>query len=542
MARTPEIAPLARIGERTGAQVSASEDELVVTAGSLTATIGLPPGGRPDAGDGWALLDFRHALPGRGRGDQREMLFSAIAQDAAPGHGRIQSSDLDLALAAPDQALFMARESWQRDEIAAVLRDQYFVSPSKGARSRPFLFPFQSALPVNYRQRGQYKMFRSDILMLLCWDGTGIDPGPVREICKLLNDRGSLTLLDNVMVDVALGYAGEGAIEQIDADALLAGEQARKVREDMAGGGAFVQDCLDRFRQDVMVALTLELPRHDKVAAVIHTLALHLALYYYEISARLGQGIDAITHLADSREAAPVDGITGRLRFRVGTAGDRPVAGQDGCVTAWRELDDGYLIAYSPNLICCNLLHLAWRAADAGAPGALDPEALAGAMRETPGLATLIDAAAGGLAVLYASRAAGADPDTLARIAEMAPGPHALRSTVLGHRRKTLKHLSRDVVNQLIRRPFGGSLIRTRGRYNFFELDEEFLFLLVKFVLVRAGRDEVQFSAFLDGLALYGLVPQDEAERATLASALERLGMLSRYSDAGEATYVRHAL
>ncbi|HEX2015087.1 MAG TPA: hypothetical protein VGN69_00195 [Solirubrobacteraceae bacterium] len=542
MARDAEIAPLGQIEQRTGAQVTATEDELTVSFGELVATVPLPPDDRPDVADGWALLDFRRALPGRGRGDQREMLISAIVQDAAPGHTRLQSAALDDALADRSQALFAAREVWQRDEIAAVLRDQYFVTPSKSARSRPFLFPFQSALPVNYRQRGQYKMFRSDILMLLCWDGTDIDPEPVRGICELLNDRESLTLLDGVMVDAALRFAGDGAVEEISAENLLGSDQADKVRRDLAGGPAFAQGCLDRFREDIVVALDLELPRHDKVAAVIHTLALHLALYYYEISARLGQGIDAITRAAAGMEAAAGGGIAGRLRFRVGTAGDRPVSGDHGCVTAWRELDDGYLIAYSPNLICCNLLHRVSRSANPGITDAVDPEALASAMRGNPELASLIDASASALAVLYSSRAAGASPDALAGTAKMEPGPYALRSAVLGHRRKTLKHLSRDVVNQLVRRPFGGSLIRTRGRYNFFELDEEFLFLLVKFVLVRARRDEVQFSQFLSGLALYGLVPQDAAERETLASALERLGMLSRYSDAGEATYVRHPL
>ena len=88
---------------------------------------------------------------------------------------------------------------------------------------------------------------------------------------------------------------------------------------------------------------------------------------------------------------------------------------------------------------------------------------------------------------------------------------------VLDDRRKTLKYTSRDVVNQLVRRPFGGSLIRTRGAVNFFELDEEFLFLLVKFILTRLGQREVQFSDFLAQLAPYGFVVQDEDEQGALS-------------------------
>jgi DNA phosphorothioation-dependent restriction protein DptG len=96
------------------------------------------------------------------------------------------------------------------------------------------------------------------------------------------------------------------------------------------------------------------------------------------------------------------------------------------------------------------------------------------------------------------------------------------------------------VVHQLVKRESGGSLIRSHGnRVTFFELDEEFLFLLVKLV---CKDQEVPFDDFLVGLYSYGLTPQDDAERQRLAEALERLGMLTRYSDAGESTYVKHPL
>jgi len=49
-------------------------------------------------------------------------------------------------------------------------------------------------------------------------------------------------------------------------------------------------------------------------------------------------------------------------------------------------------------------------------------------------------------------------------------------------------------------------------------------------------------SSFLPALREYGLAPQDAAEEQLLANALQRLGLLDRYSDAGEATYVRHVI
>jgi hypothetical protein len=131
------------------------------------------------------------------------------------------------------------------------------------------------------------------------------------------------------------------------------------------------------------------------------------------------------------------------------------------------------------------------------------------------------------------------DADTAVRLAGQRPGAFALKQAVLASRRSSLKYHARDVVNQLVKRlRTGGNLIRTRGRVQFFEIDEDMLFVLVAVV---CGDREIPFNAFLRGLTKYGLKPQDAAERAVLADSLERLGMLKRYSDAGESTYVRYS-
>lgn len=501
----------------------------------------------PEDGGEWDwddLLDFHHALPGRARGDQREMLLTKIVQDAAPRVTQHESDSLREALATRSGVL-PAEDENQRQVLASVLGEQYWVKTGTPDRQRLFMFPFHTAVPVNYRPRGRfaYKMFRSDILLFLCWDSqTGdIDPKPVRALCDLLNSRNDLTILDELLIDSALSFAGSDAPDSVDYKELLNGRQASKVREALAAG-AFSQSALDRFREDLQAALTMPLARHDLVTSAILTLSLHLGLYYYEVAARLGQGLDAVMAVAGGRAAQPITGIASALRFRLGTAGDRPVRQSDGCAQAWRELDDGYLIRLSPNIITANLLHRVWRELDPAAPRRPDSATLAQAMSGDPKLTELIDAAARALAVLYGSRAAGADGHVLDDIGRLDPGVHALRTVVLTHRRKTLEHPSRKVVNQLIRRPFGGSLISNRGAVRFFELDEDFLFLLVRFVLQRAGEEELPFSDFLIGLAAYGLAPQDGAEEDELAAALERLGMLHRYSDAGEANYVRQSL
>jgi hypothetical protein len=519
--------------QRLNGQAKLDGSSLEITGASgRTARMVLP--------ENWDLFDFHHALPGRARGDQRERLIAEIARDAAPDPGDRGDADLRDALTEPG-ALPVEGEV-QAKTLAAVMRDHYWISPERTGRAtqQRFAFPFHAAIPANFKPPGRYKMYRSNILLFLCWDGQEIDPRPVEALCELLSDRTDFTLLDRILVDLATGSAGSPAVEEIHASDLLSSEQASNVRGFLSGG-AFNQPALDRFRQDFLAALQMSLPRHDRVEAAILTLSLHIALYYYEIAFLLGTGLDAVTRAAAKMPEEESE-FRGRLRFRVGTAGDRPVRRADACASAWRELDDRYLISLTPNIVTANILHSCWSAAG-GASQAADPHALAREMRRDPALAELLDLAAGALAVIYADRAASASAPELQRLAESTePGTYLLNSVVHSNLRKSLHYRSRAVVSQLVRRPFGGNLIRTRGNVIFFELDEDLLFYLVKFALVRGGQRELPFHQFLEELSVYGLSPQDLAERTELAAALERLGMLHRYSDAGEAMYVRHPL
>jgi len=496
----------------------------------------------PVPADWDVLLDFRHALPGRARGDQRELLLAATVQDAAAATGRRPDSELRDALGHP--GVLPVPDEVQRNVLASVMREHYWVRPESTARApRRFAFPFHAAVPANYAPPGRYKMYRSDILLFLCWDGSEIDRRPLDALCELLSDDSGFTLLDQLLVDAALSSSDGGAVREISAEQLLSSDQAAKVRAYLSSG-AFHQPALDRFRADMVAALGMRLPRHDRVEAAILTLSLHLALYYYEIAYRLGAGLDAATRAAAGADYQPPAEFAGLLRFRVGTAGDRPVRRADGCAAAWRELDDRYLISLLPNIATANLLHGCWRAVrPAGAPANPDPAALAAALAGDAALSELIDSAASALAILYAADVASAPGPELAGLAASEePGIFVLRSTIHTHLRRALHYRSRAVVNQLVKRSFGGSLIRRRGNVLFFELDEDLLFLLVKFALARHGEAEMPFREFLAALAVYGLAPQDRAEEDELAAALERLGMLHRYSDAGEAMYVRHVL
>lgn len=521
----------------------ASADHLQIEAGERSIDLVLPDDER-----GWEKLDFRRAFPGRARGDQRETLLAAAIQDAVPAAGT-RAPDERLLSALGEAGVLPAADAQTRAVVAEVLADQYWISPRRGggksgSSRRPTVFPLHSALPLNFAQRGRYKMFRGDLLLFFCWNGHGFDPEPIERLFGLMNSRAGLSLLDEILIEGAVVVAGEDARTEAQAAGLLGGDQAQKVERSLEAG-AYLPRSLARFREDLRAALAMPLPRHDKVSAVILTMSLHLALYYYETAFTLGQDVDRAIRIAGGVLDEPCRSFDGALLFRVGTSGDRPVRRASGCAAAWRELDDRYLIAISANILTSNLLHEIWSAAG-GAPEAPDPSLLAQTMGADEDLRSLIDGVARVLAVLFAARAGeGASTEELEEIADSDYGVHTLRQTILRHRARTLKHLSRDVVNQLVKPAgYGGSLVRTRGNVQFFELDEAFLFLLVKFVIARRGGGdaEIPFSDFLNGLSEYGLRPQDRDEQEMLAGALERLGMLHRYSDAGEAVYVHHLL
>lgn len=513
-------------------------EALTMTAASGTATLEVPRD--------WELLDFRHALPGRGRGDQREKLLSAAVQDAAEVPPAREDRELRSNL---EHHIPTATTPLARRVLADVLGEQYWIRPraTGGRQASPFAFPFHSAVPLNYTHPGQYKMFRGDILLFLSWTGEDFDRDLIERLLGLLNSRDDLTLMDRILLDAVADACGDGAPEQADAAALLQGKQAQKVRAGLEPG-PFDQQALDGFRSDLRCVLDTPLPRHDRIAAVMLTLSLHLGLYYYRLAFALGRGIEQCIAAASGDAARKLpwqDEFRGRIAFRVGTAGDRPLSASDPCARAWRELDDRYLLALSANIVTSNLLATCWLAVDpATSPPAPDPGALARRMASDSAFARTIDAMAGGLAAIYADRAVQLTAEDTEAIARLRPGIYGLHEAVLADRRSRnrLKHHSRDVVNQLVRRPFGGSLISTRGNVRYFELDEEFLYLLVKFVLGRRHSNQIPYRDFLSELAGYGLQPQDPQEVEVLASALERLGMLERYSDAGEAQYVRHLL
>ncbi len=474
------------------------------------------------------------ALPSRARGDVREKALYNMLQDMTASAGsRVGDTVLQDSLASG-----LPADPAHREALAKVAERQYWIHPStRHGGSSSFLAPFHSDLPGGFDYQGRYKSFRGSLLLFLCWDGSDFDLALPGEIAEFLGSDDGLNPLDQAFLTAARAVPELPVTTRADPRRLV--EQFGASLANDLEHGAFDQEGLDRIRRDLRAVVRLQLPRHEKAHALIVAFSLHIALYYYRLAFRLGEGLNCLAQVADGKAIPERPDFDGRIRFRVGSAGDRPVSSADPCARSWTALDEQHLLALPASMAVANLAHQAAQASGAACGPMPDPYECAHALARDSAGAVLTDllcaASAAALQDTYASSAA-AEPGT---------GVYALREAVLASfrgRGSALKQRGRDIVNTLVG-GFGGELKRNRGRVRFFELDEQVIFLLVKLILAASQRQQLAFRMeFLPALRRYGLAPQSAGEEELLSQALGRLGLLERYSDAGEALYVRHIL
>jgi hypothetical protein len=543
----PAQEAVTRIASQLGQDVALDSDSLVLQG---------TPMALPTTKTAWNSVRFRQAFPSAAHGDQREKLVYKIVQDATGGSNRLLDDVFreQLADAVP------LPDPFARQIVGAAIADEYWTV----VKSLPYLIPYHTLLPQAFdhtqkvinpkapasgpKKAARYKLFSGAVLPFLCWTGSGVDRALVQDFLDVMNAQDDFTQLDELMFGAARAVAGEEP-RRATADQLMQSDLWQEV-EAALRGGAFWQPGLDQFQTDLRTVLGMQasLPRRDLIDMLTSLLSLHLAIHYYRVAVMLGERMDrALAAAAGLEEPAPARGtprggpLAGRMLFRVGTRGDRPVRLVDPCVTTYRELTDRRLLALPAAITTMNLAHAVWEAVG-GAPQRPDLEELAAAFRARDSRAALLDAGMAALAAIYWARTArGPEPgvDELLSVGLLRrPGLFALGQAITSRRRTGLRNLSRDVVNQLAQRETG-SIIRKRGPAVFFELDEDFLFLLVKLI---CQSEQVDFATFLQRLQDYGLAPQDGDEEALLVAALERLGMLRRYADAGESMYVSHPI
>lgn len=541
------------LSRRTSVTLTTDGDTVIVDGTPLDLPILI--------GEQAQLFGIEGLFPTVPRGDDRDkLLWKVVAEARSDGYSEselIPDRRLDRQL---EERLNLGAEASRA--AATVLRERFF-----NHKTVPVLLPVHGSLPLNYRHStkkgvpSRYRMFNGAILPFLLWTADGdVDAEPLRRLIEVIADDTHFTALDRRFMEVASEEAPYPDAS-LDADALIEKYRSSLGRDFRAAGGPFCQASLDAFRQDLRTVLDTKLPRPDMISWLTLLLSLHLALRLYRIATVMGEELDiAVAAAGDlpvpaGSAGCPCDGtsrclercaLAGRIRFRTGVGRYQPVRSRNPCRASYVELDRGRLLDLPATLVTRNLACRAWQALGGGPEaGRRDMTALAAALAADPELRHRHGAACAAIAILHHKAwrpgAVQAELEGVSAINASRPGLHALREDVRRMRARDLRHQSQDIVNQLmldVNVAGPGSLIARNGTFGFFELDEQLLLLLVRII---CRDDQLPYQSFLERLSGYGLAPQDEAERAALQATLERLGLLLRYSDAGEAAFVHFA-
>jgi hypothetical protein len=439
-----------------------------------------------------------------------------------------------------------------RQVLSDALLEQYQVQP-KSPTPAHFLFPFHTAIPGNFRFAGEYKMFRGPILYFLSWRGDGPNSDLIQKLFDRFNDNESLSFVDRLVIGAAKDACGadrarNSATAATLIDAVEGNPDWQHVAQALHSQGPFCSPALLQFQKDLEAVLAIpSLTRNDSVEAIIATLSLHLALYFYRIAYVLFDIVHSILLAAEgSPGSCPACGcggdisrcpFAGEIRFRVADA-SRPLRAADGCIISYRSIHAQRLLALPAHLILINLLGRLEAAANPG--GRTDFRGLAGRIAEQSELREVLDTATRAMAAIYLWRVARIqDEDALlSRVLIPSSGEFALLDAIRVGYRSSLRRQSTDIANALAKRG-GKGFIAVRGAYPFFEIGDEVLLLLTRLI---AGSALASFPALVQTLRNYGLAPQDEVELDRLVTALESLSLIRRFSDSGEALYVRDIL
>ncbi len=392
-------------------------------------------------------------------------------------------------------------DSQGRQTMGEILLDQYVIETTKRTH---FLFPFQSDLPGNYKFKGRYKMFNGLILAFLARPGRNAGEDYNRELLDafygLFNSQEHLSLLDRQVIRIADTAAEEDPARAASAETLMA-----EFREELADE-VFLPEAHKLFQGDLLTALEMiSLGRKDRVNAVLTTIYLHLALYFWRLAYVLEeQSNEFVRFLADPSGGPEKTGAAsardlanspfrGQLRFRVASSSTRPYHRHDPAAASYRELDQRRLFMLSLNVA---LLKLARELTGSEDPATFGD--IADLLARNPRKREAFDRACRAIAYSIAEGAPDeTSRDDLRRLAsdEENPGFLATREAILRRWRRELRRSGRDITSQLMKRG-GKGLVGTRGSsLQYFEIGQDLLVLLTKLVVGNEALRSTPFSS-----------------------------------------------
>lgn len=338
------------------------------------------------------------------------------------------------------------------------------------------------------------------------------------------------------------------------------------------------------FREDVRTLLAAKLPPSDFFQQLNLLFCLHLGLYQPRLAAVLNPQMDALfdglatngtevlerldARLATFEKRHP---FTAALRCRAPDPEHRTVTLLTPERLAYEELGKG-LAAFHFNVLCLGQLRRLgeawfaklWDRRDPWKSGDLDPDTQLDLARRVrgpreflvemehdPSFATYIHRATTVLAVRYL-RTQIADTsreEAMQKDVRSAPsGLHALHRLYVRYNLQNSKNASSSpamkqgamITSGLLNHGEYG-LVQSRPRVGpFFQIGAGILPLLVLLV-VGTRREKARMNEFWDRLEGYGLM-FDPSERERLLARLRAMGVYERFSDAGEAAFVRNLM
>jgi hypothetical protein len=502
----------------------------------------------------WWQPDLQDILPSRPHGDYRERTVNLLVRDAIENPDRVKEAML---IARPgddgDSGMFYRdptiANSEMKELFGDVLHDLYVVETAGGTR---FLFPFHSDLPGNFIFPGRYKMFNGLILTFLATPGVAGSPVNselLDAFYTLFNSVDDFSLLDRHALRLAREAARDNGVEKPERQATA--ETLVNRYADTLRGHPFFADAHRLIQQDLLTALGIRsIGRKDRVTAVLTVFYLHLALYFWRAAYSLeeqssefarfliGQtgALEAVVKASNrTLEQSP---FRGKIKFRVPFIGPRKVHDADPCAVSFREVNNQRLTLMPVNT---SLLGAVRRLL----PGDLTTFGdAADLLAKDSNLRRSFDGACWLTAFSICAQKLGeqqlADLRTIARASHQS-GFEALRDVLIKSWRSELRRSTTDITAQLMRRG-GKGLLATRGKVQYFEAGQDLLLILAKLITGNHPHEALRYEDFLERLSLYGLAPQHADEEDILADALHSLQLLEKYSDTGEAMYVKHFL
>lgn len=338
------------------------------------------------------------------------------------------------------------------------------------------------------------------------------------------------------------------------------------------------------FQRDLRSLLAANLPPADFFQQLNLLLCLHLGLYQPRVAAVLNPQMDILRRemarpdpqhlrelealLDDFQRRHP---FNSRLQCRAPDPELRPVNLQTPARASFEALSNTLADFHFNVLLLVQLRRLGeayfahkWDQVDAWRAGRLDrdtaellaervrgPREFMSAMADDPEYARFLDRALTALVVRFIRQQLIAElnqDDGLARLAEEPSALDALRHLYVRYNIQSSRNKSNSrayrqgagVTSSLLQQGEYG-LVKSRQRVGpYFELGAGLLPLLL-LLAVGSENEKVPVNAFWARLSEYGL-SFDQDERARLLGRLRSMGVYERYSDAGEAAYVRNLM